>query len=34
MPVTELEHVEPAEAAAWFGLARALLNADEFITRE
>ncbi len=34
MPVVDLEHVEPAEAAAWFGLARALLNADEFITRE
>ena len=34
MPLAELEQVEPAEAAAWFGLARALLNADEFITRE
>ncbi len=34
MPVTELDGVEPAEAAAWFGLARALLNSDEFITRE
>ena len=34
MPVTELEQVEPGEAAAWFGVARALLNSDEFITRE
>jgi hypothetical protein len=34
MPVAELKQVEPAEAAAWFGVARALLNSDEFITRE
>ncbi|MCS6852598.1 MAG: PSD1 and planctomycete cytochrome C domain-containing protein [Gemmataceae bacterium] len=26
--------VEPAEAAAWVGLARAVLNLDEFLTRE
>jgi len=34
MPTAELERTDPAEAAAWFGLARALLNTDEFITRE
>jgi uncharacterized protein DUF1553 len=34
MPAVDLERVEPAEASAWFGLARALLNSDEFITRE
>ncbi|MCI0537831.1 MAG: PSD1 and planctomycete cytochrome C domain-containing protein [Verrucomicrobiales bacterium] len=28
------EDVEPTEAAAWTGLARAVLNFDEFITRE
>jgi hypothetical protein len=26
--------VDPVEAAAWFGLSRAMLNTDEFITRE
>ncbi|MEO8130504.1 MAG: DUF1553 domain-containing protein, partial [Bryobacteraceae bacterium] len=34
MPVAEFDHIDPAEAAAWFGLARSLLNTDEFITRE
>jgi hypothetical protein len=28
------EGVQPAEAAAWTALARALINLDEFITRE
>jgi hypothetical protein len=28
------EGVSPAEAAAWIGVARALLNLDEFVTRE
>ena len=28
------EGVEPAEAAAWVGVSRVLLNLDEFITRE
>src|SRR5262249_36221144 len=34
MPAADLEGVKPAEAVAWFGFSRALLNADEFLTRE
>ncbi len=34
MPAADLVGVPPAEAAAWFGVARALINSDEFITRE
>jgi hypothetical protein len=34
MPVADLEHVTAPEAAAWFGLSRALLNSDEFLSRE
>jgi hypothetical protein len=30
----DLEGVDPADRAAWFGFSRALLNSDEFITRE
>ena len=29
-----VEGVQPAEAAAWVGVSRILLNLDEFITRE
>ena len=29
-----VEGVAPAEAAAWVGVSRVLLNLDEFITRE
>ena len=29
-----VEGVPPAEAAAWVGVSRVLLNLDEFITRE
>jgi cytochrome c553 len=31
---TPVEGVQPAEAAAWVGVSRILLNLDEFITRE
>ena len=34
MPAADLEGVDPAEAVAWFGFSRALMNADEFLTRE
>ena len=30
----ELDGIEPADAVAWFGISRALLNTDEFMTRE
>jgi hypothetical protein len=33
-PARGVEGVEPSEAAVWVGLSRALLNLDEFITRE
>jgi len=32
-PANNLEGVNPAEAAAWVGITRVLLNLDEFITR-
>ena len=32
-PAIELEGIDPAEAAAWLGVCRLLLNLDEFITR-
>jgi hypothetical protein len=28
------EKIDPAEAAAWVAFARALMNLDEFVTRE
>ena len=31
---TKPDGTDPAEAAAWVALARALLNLDEFVTRE
>jgi mono/diheme cytochrome c family protein len=34
VPTGDLPGADPYEAAAWFGAARALLNSDEFITRE
>ena len=34
MPAADLEGVDPAEAVAWFGFSRALINTDEFLTRE
>ncbi|MEO7652947.1 MAG: PSD1 and planctomycete cytochrome C domain-containing protein [Bryobacteraceae bacterium] len=34
MPVADVVGVDQAEAVAWFGLSRALINADEFLTRE
>ncbi len=34
MPAADLEGVDQTEAVAWFGLSRALINADEFLTRE
>ena len=33
-PARGVEGVEPSEAAVWVGLSRALLNLEEFITRE
>ena len=34
MSAAHLANVDPADATAWFGLSRVLMNADEFITRE
>jgi hypothetical protein len=34
MPTADLIGVEPAEAVAWYGASRAILNSDEFLTRE
>jgi Protein of unknown function (DUF1553)/Protein of unknown function (DUF1549) len=34
MPAADLDGVDPAEAVAWFGFSRALINTDEFLTRE
>src|SRR6185369_8218014 len=34
MPAADLQGVDQAEAVAWFGFSRALINADEFLTRE
>ena len=34
MSVVHLANVDPTDTAAWFGLSRVLMNADEFITRE
>lgn len=34
IPTADLPSVDPAEAVAWFGASRALLNSDEFLTRE
>jgi len=33
-PAEGVEGIDPAEAAAWVGLSRILLNLDEFFTRE
>ena len=33
-PLSDLAGVDAAEAGAWFGAGRALLNSDEFLTRE
>jgi hypothetical protein len=32
-PATQLEYIDPAEAAVWVCVSRLLLNLDEFITR-
>lgn len=34
MSTADLPGVDPLEAVAWFGASRALLNSDEFLTRE
>ena len=34
MVTADLEGIDQAEAVAWFGFSRALINADEFLTRE
>ncbi len=34
MPLGDLAGIDQAEASAWFGASRALLNSDEFLTRE
>lgn len=34
MPLADIEGVDQVDASAWFGVARALMNSDEFITRE
>jgi len=34
LPAGGFTGVDPAEAAAWFGASRSLLNSDEFLTRE
>src|SRR5262249_11273895 len=34
MPAGDLEGVDPIDATAWFGFSRALINSDEFLTRE
>ena len=34
MPAVDLEGVDQAEAVAWFGFSRALINTDEYLTRE
>ncbi len=34
MPIGDLPGADPLEAVAWFGVSRAILNSDEFLTRE
>jgi hypothetical protein len=34
MPMGDLPDVDPSDAIAWFGASRALINSDEFLTRE
>ena len=34
LQLSELDGVDPADAVAWFGISRALMNTDEFMTRE